>query len=273
MPGVLMSTTQLDEKKLATDLAASPTKNIEEGSASDAPLRLLEVKTRVPATLPSRLLHRSLLRTTVFCIQHSLRISLRLEGFERLDRIDAPFIIAPNHISLIDSPIMHLNLPSRHAVKTAVVGGLDFFAPREGSSIRENLWRRLVVRFIRGAVNVALINRSGGDYSNLERIDELLSKGWSLVIFPEATRSRTGQLGRMKLGVAELARRYGCPVLPAHIAGTDQVLPVGGGFPRKGEILLRIGEPMRIGAQESSRVFSERLGGRIVALGTEEQAG
>ena len=136
-----------------------------------------------------------------------------------------------------------------------------------------NLFRRVVVRFIRGAVNVALINRSGGDYSNLEQIDELLSKGWSLIIFPEATRSRSGELGRMRLGVAELARRYGCPVLPTHITGTDVVLPVGSSFPGKGSIDLRIGEPLTIEDDENSRAFIERLGRHIVDLGTREHSG
>ncbi len=265
-----MNTTKFDEKILPTDPEASPVEHLEAAPVAEAPLpRFLEVETRIPASLPSRLIHRNLLKSMVFSARNGLRIPVRIEGFERLDEIDAPFIIAPNHISLIDSPIMHIYLPRKHARQTAVVGGLDFFAPREGSSVRENLWRRLVVRFIRGAVNVALINRSGGDYSNLEQIDELLSKGWNLIIFPEATRSRTGKLGRMRLGVAELARRYGCPVMPAHISGTDQVLPVGGAFPRKGRITLKIGEPMSIEADESSRTFIERLGGRIEALGME----
>ena len=269
-----MNTTQFDEKTLPPDPETSPIEDLETAPVAEVPPpRLLEVETRIPASLPSRLIHRNLLRSMVFSGRKSLRIPVKIEGFERLDEIDAPFIIAPNHISLIDSPIMHIYLPRRHANRTAVVGGLDFFAPREGSSTRENLWRRLVVRFIRGAVNVALINRSGGDYSNLEQIDELLSKGWNLVIFPEATRSRTGKLGRMRLGVAELAKRYGCPVMPAHISGTDQVLPVGGAFPRTGRITLRIGAPMEIGADESSRTFIERLGGRIEALGTEERRG
>jgi 1-acyl-sn-glycerol-3-phosphate acyltransferase len=270
-----MNATQLEEKpEIAKDPAACTLENEETIATIDAtPTRLLAVRTRIPASMPSRLLHRNVLRSLVFGIRRSKGISIRVEGLDKLDDLEAPFIIAPNHVSLLDSPILHINLPRRHARRTAVVGGLDFFAPREGAAITMNLFRRLVVRFIRGAVNVALINRSGGDYSNLEQIDELLSQGWSLIIFPEATRSRSGELGRMRLGVAELARRYGCPVLPTHISGTDVVLPVGSNFPVKGSIEIRIGEPLKIEEDENSRAFIERLGRQIVAQGTGEQSG
>ena len=270
-----MNATHLEEKpEIAKDVSPATLENEDTGADHEVtPPRLLEVRTRIPASLPSRLLHRNLLRSLVVGFCRSRGISIRVEGLERLDRLEGPFIIAPNHVSLLDSPILHIKLPRRHAKKTAVVGGLDFFAPRQGSAISLNLFRRVVVRFIRGAVNVALINRSGGDYSNLEQIDELLSKGWSLIIFPEATRSRSGELGRMRLGVAELARRYGCPVLPTHITGTDVVLPVGSSFPGKGSIDLRIGEPLTIEDDENSRAFIERLGRHIVDLGTREHSG
>ncbi len=256
-----MSTTPIDR---ATD--SNPAQDVQ---TEDMSPRLLKVRTRIPASMPSRLLHRNLLKALVCSARTCLRISLRVEGSERLDGVKGPFIIAPNHVSLLDSPLIHVELPARHARHTAVVGGLDFFAPRNDRPLRENLWRRMVVRFIRGAVNTALIDRSGGDYSNLEQLDDLLSRGWNLVIFPEATRSRSGTLGRMKLGVPELARRYDCPVLPTHIEGTNDVLPVGSSFPRRGRIRIRIGQPMRIETGENSRVFIERLRREIVALGPE----
>ena len=47
----------------------------------------------------------------------------------------------------------------------------------------------------------------------------------AVVIFPEGTRSRSGQMRRFKTGVAYLSEKLGCPVLPAHIVGTRESLP------------------------------------------------
>jgi 1-acyl-sn-glycerol-3-phosphate acyltransferase len=232
--------------------------------------RLKPVRTTIPASLPGRILHRSILSCLVAMVRFGRRVSRRVTGMERLDRIDSPYIIACNHVSLLDSPVIHTVLPRRHARRTAVVGGLDFFAPREDLSRVGNGWRRLVVRFIRSSLNVVLINRSGGDYSNLEQIEDLLSRGWNLVIFPEATRSRSGELGRLRLGAAELAKRFRCPIVPTHLEGTNEVLPVGASLPGPGRIRIRFGEPMMIGESETTRCFMERVGARITELGEEE---
>ncbi|MCH2145629.1 MAG: 1-acyl-sn-glycerol-3-phosphate acyltransferase [Phycisphaerales bacterium] len=233
--------------------------------------KLKKIRTRVPASLPSRLLHGAIFKCMVFTIRYGFRVRPRLSGMEQLDRLDAPWIIACNHVSLFDSPAIHALLPHRHSKRTAVVGGLDFFAPREDLSALQNVWRRIVVWFIRSSVNAALINRSGGDYSNLEQIEDLLSRGWNLVIFPEATRSRSGELGRLRLGVAELAKRSGCPVVPTHISGTNTVLPVGSILPKSGTVSIRYGEPMKIDPDGSTRSFIDRLGTRFVELAEEER--
>ena len=267
-----MTPTPLTTRTNSTGL--TPTESCEEPNATVAPAlrtvseepRLLPVRTTIPAGRVSRILHRGLMRVMDRTTRTLRGIRREIDGLDRLEKTDKPFIIACNHLSLLDSPMIHLSLPRRHARRTAVVGGLDFFAPRSDLSMTENLWRRWVIRFIRGAVNVVLINRSGGDYSNLEQIETLVSEGWNLVIFPEATRSRSGEPGRMRLGVAELARRHDCTVLPTSIEGTDVVLPVGATFPRRGTMRIRIGEPIEIEPSESSRSFIERLGARIVRL-------
>lgn len=240
-----------------------------DGSPGEAP-RLKTVRTTLPASLPGRILHRSILSCLVVLVRFGCRVSRRVTGMDHLDRTDTPYIIACNHVSLLDTPVIHTALPHRHARRTAVVGGLDFFAPREDLSRVANGWRRLVVRFIRSSLNVALINRSGGDYSNLEQIEDLLSRGWNLVIFPEATRSRSGELGRLRLGAAELAKRFRCPIVPTHLEGTNEVLPVGASLPGPGRIRIRFGEPLMIGDSETTRCFMERVGTRITELGEEE---
>jgi 1-acyl-sn-glycerol-3-phosphate acyltransferase len=232
-------------------------------------IHLLPVRTSIPASVPSRNTARAILKIIDRITRVVQRITRTIEGAHHLDEVGSPFIIASNHVSLLDTPTLHLSMPRRYSRRTAVVGGLDFFAPRRGWSWHRNAWRRVVVWFLRSSMNVVLIDRHGGDYSNLDQIEGLLRSGWNLIIFPEATRSRTGELGRLHLGVAELAHRHGCPVLPCKILGTNEVLPIGRTIPQHGAMTIRIGRPIEIDLTDSTRDFVKRIGDSIQAIDRE----
>ncbi len=175
-------------------------------------------------------------------------------------------IYASNHHSLFDTPIIFKTLPSDMQRTTGTVGGLDFFRARLSHSRFERFWRTLVILFIRGALNVALIDRVRGEYSELDRLHALIEEGWSLLIFPEATRSRTGERSRFRLGAAELARCHGLPVIPVNIDGTQQVLPPGVSWPQPGTVHIRHGDPLFAEDGESSGEFTNRIEDAIAAL-------
>ena len=175
-------------------------------------------------------------------------------------------IYAANHHSLFDTPIIFKTLPQNLQPSTATVGGLDFFKPRPNHSRFERCWRTLVILFIRGSLNVALIDRVRGEYSELDRLHALIEEGWSLLIFPEATRSRTGDRSRFRLGAAELARCHNLPVIPVNIDGTQRVLPAGVSWPRRGTVNIRHGDPLFAEEGESSGEFTKRIEDAIAAL-------
>ena len=97
--------------------------------------------------------------------------------------------------------------------------------------------------------------------------DAPVSEGWSLVIFPEATRSRSGRMGRFRHGAAELARRHGLPVIPAHVDGTDSVLPPGVRWPQAGTLKIAFGDPLLAEEDESAAAFTSRLREAVATLG------
>lgn len=69
-------------------------------------------------------------------------------------------------------------------------------------------------------------------------------KGRSVVVFPEGTRSRTGEMLSFKKGAFHLAHAAGEPVIPVFIAGTHHVLRSGGFLVNKGPIRVYVGEPV-----------------------------
>jgi len=71
-----------------------------------------------------------------------------------------------------------------------------------------------------------------------------LPKGWSLVVFPEGTRSRTGDLQRFKRGAFSLALASKMPVVPMGIAGTHAIIGPKQWFVRSGVVRVHIGPPI-----------------------------
>ena len=91
--------------------------------------------------------------------------------------------------------------------------------------------------------NTFPITRGGGSEA-LAHSQWLLRSGWSLLIFPEGKRTRTGELLPFHPGPAILALGQRVPVLPINIEGTAAVLPPGTKYSRPAPVLARIGEPI-----------------------------
>jgi 1-acyl-sn-glycerol-3-phosphate acyltransferase len=87
----------------------------------------------------------------------------------------------------------------------------------------------------------------------------MLSAGWSVLIFPEGTRSRSGEMAPFKPGIGLVATRTGRPVIPVRITGLHDVLAPGRRLPRRGRVVVHFGEPLRARSGEGARDFTARL--------------
>ena len=217
---------------------------------------------RIPMSRASRLVARGLLGFLHFAGRLVCRVPIRRIGFDRAARLPQSIMVA-NHHSLIDTPCLFMSVARSRRNRTATVGGLDYFEARPEHPWHERVFRRVVIWFIRSSMNVMLIDRVGGEYSELDRIDAMIAEGWSLVIFPEATRSRDGSIGRFRHGAAELARRNDLPVVPVRIEGTERILPPGVSWPQSAPLRMTAGEPLRAEAEETAAAFTKRL---VVAI-------
>lgn len=74
---------------------------------------------------------------------------------------------------------------------------------------------------------------------------EFVSKGQrSIIIYPEGTRSKTGEIQPFKRGLAIVSVELGIPVVPAYIEGTFKAMPKGRNLVKPGKINITIGEPV-----------------------------
>jgi long-chain acyl-CoA synthetase len=97
-------------------------------------------------------------------------------------------------------------------------------------------------------LNVVPIEREETSLAGLRMVKRILSSGESALIFPEGTRSRTGEIDAFKPGLGLLARELEVPIVPVHIGGTFPALPAGKVLPRPGKIVVAFGEPLTMDA-------------------------
>ena len=94
--------------------------------------------------------------------------------------------------------------------------------------------------------NLLPMDRHGSLRESLRLAGEALEHGHHLLIFPEGTRSPTGEMREFYPTLGYLALTYGVDVLPIHIQGAFEALPKGSMVPRQTEITVRIGPPLGI---------------------------
>ncbi len=187
------------------------------------------------------------------------QVKVRTEGLDVLDQVQGPVLFVANHASHLDTPLILCSLPDQWRRRTAVAAAADYFF---------DTWWRAVGSAI--AFNTFPIERRGGSLSTTP--GDLLDDGWSLVEFPEGTRSQDGWLGRFHLGSAWLAVEHGVPVVPVAHRGTFAAMPRGQGWPSPGRrpVTIRYGEPLVPGPDESARAFAPRIRAAVAELLDEE---
>jgi 1-acyl-sn-glycerol-3-phosphate acyltransferase len=93
------------------------------------------------------------------------------------------------------------------------------------------------------------VDRGTADVEAFRLATRILEAGYVLLVFPEGTRSPTGELGEAKDGLAMLAMRTGAQVVPVAINNTDAVWRKGQKLPSplpRRTVTMRIGEPFRV---------------------------
>lgn len=83
----------------------------------------------------------------------------------------------------------------------------------------------------------------------MQAAEKQLSKGRSVVVFPEGSRTPDGRLHAFKRGAYTLAVEFGLPVVPITIDGAYRVMPRTAWLPRPGRIVLTIHRPIEAGAE------------------------
>jgi len=187
----------------------------------------------------------------------AIAVDLEVVGRERLDP-RRPYLFVANHQSWADIPALFVALPVP----------LLFMAKRELARVPFLGWYIQAM----GMVFVERSARAAGAAS-VGLAAERLSHGWSVLSFPEGTRSRDGRVHTFKSAGFAAAIEAGVPVVPVALEGAGRIIPPDGGFRiRPGRVRVLVGEPIpTTGLARDDRAALARQAERAVAELLERQ--
>jgi long-chain acyl-CoA synthetase len=116
--------------------------------------------------------------------------------------------------------------------------GKDMVALAAADYFFDNKYKRA---YMDNFTNLVPMERSGSLRQSLRHARSFLERGYNALIFPEGTRSLTGEIADFKpvIGYLALACRVG--ILPMYLQGTYQAMPKGSNIIRSRDIGARIG--------------------------------
>jgi 1-acyl-sn-glycerol-3-phosphate acyltransferase len=167
-------------------------------------------------------------RTWLSWIFRACGIRVEAEGLEHIDRTRS-YVFMSNHQSVLDIGALVLTLPV----------SWRFVAKRELTWIPFFGWAL-------GLSDQIVIDRSNrtGSVRSLARAAERIRGGLNVIIFPEGTRSPTGEMREFKSGGFHLAIQAQVPVLPATVSGSFDLIPKRSLAIHSGTIKIRYGAPI-----------------------------
>lgn len=179
---------------------------------------------------------------------------LQVVGVENIPK-DETIMFCPNHESYLDAMWV------ASALERA---GFDMsgFCCLAAVHLKDKAFMKKAFRALGGIP----VDRSGNTAPAMKRAEELLQKDRTyMLIHPEGTRSRSGQLGEFKLGAAQLAKETGVKIVPVCINGAYEIYPPNTKLPhyfnwRKWQrypLKISFGEPINVGDKTKEEITEE----------------
>jgi 1-acyl-sn-glycerol-3-phosphate acyltransferase len=186
-------------------------------------------------------------------VRLAFKVLFRIKGFDSLNvPASGPVLLASNHESFLDPPTIAVLLYHRH---------LEFLA-------RASLFKSFFGRVIQ-ALNAIPLKDDSGDAGAIKEVLRRLELGRAVLVFPEGSRTRDGQMQPFKRGVALMVKKAKCPVVPVAIAGAFERWPINGKCRFTGpSIRVRYGKPIPYDElmKDGADAALERVRAEVIAL-------
>jgi long-chain acyl-CoA synthetase len=178
----------------------------------------------------------------------------QVSGREHLAGLRGPAVFASNHQSHFDVPVILAAMPGRIRARVAPAMAKEFFKAHffpAGYSWRERLGNSINYYLAAFFFNAfPLPQREAGTRQSLRYMGELTDAGWSVLIFPEGMRSRTGDIKPFRGGIGMIGAKLGIPIVPVRLDDVDRVLGPGDRFARPSRVRVAFGKPIMLAGDD-----------------------
>ena len=203
---------------------------------------------------------RILLR--ILCIIDSQEFVSAIHGSEQMKALQAPMIIAINHINFLEIPML-----------------VAFSYPVSLTGlVKDETWENPFMGFLMDVYDAIPINRNGSYLHTFRQVQKIMSEQRVFItIAPEGTRSSNGILAEGKAGVVQLALLTGVPVLPVVHFGGEKIWENIKRL-RRTPFHFRVGRPFRFKCEgrpdkKAKQAMLDELMGQIAVLLPEKMRG
>jgi len=210
------------------------------------------VDSRIVGQTRSTKIFYSIVRGLVVGICRSY-LRLRVVGLENVPR-EGSFVFAPTHRSTIDIPV----------ASAATRRRMRFMG-------KDSIWKYKPIGKIMTGLGAFPVTRGSADLEALKRCIAIVQSGEPLVMFPEGTRHYGPEVQPLFDGAAYIALKTGVPIVPAAIAGTEDVMRSGSKAIRFKKCRMVIGKPIAADVPGGGRASREQIGDLTVQLQNELQ--
>ena len=155
-----------------------------------------------------------------YMIRLKLIYRMEVHGLENVPK-DNAYIVAPNHLSTLDPPMVASFLPRPVA----------FMAKKE-------LFKNPFLRWWLDWLGAFAVDRENLSVSTIRTVLTIKKTDWVFGIFPQGTRQEPGIISDITKGFASLAKTTKCGILPVGLVGTNENKHI----PFTGKIVVKIGE-------------------------------
>ncbi len=156
-------------------------------------------------------------------------------------------IIASNHASFLDPPL----------VGSGLKRDINYLA-------RESLFRFPGIGALLRSWNSVPVDRDGGGAKGLKTILDRLLQGNGIILFPEGTRTKDGQLQPARSGIGLTVIKSTAPVVPVRVFGTFEAYGRHHKFPRPHRVAVKYGKPMNFEALRAEAKTCDKVRLKII---------
>jgi len=168
---------------------------------------------------------------------------------------DMPVLLIANHVTAYDGALILYALPAklRRRVAAAMSGEMlaDMRHARNQSNAIANIFKPSAYWLLTTLFNVFPLPRAQGFRHSFAHAGEAMDRGYSVMIFPEGTRSRDGVLHAFRPGIGLLAAESRVPIVPMALIGLGELRASGARWFHSGKIEVRIGRAVAAASEET----------------------